>query len=798
MALSAGTHLGSYEILSPLGVGGMGEVYKARDRKLGREIAVKVLPDRLASDAEAMARFEREAMAVAAVSHPNILSIFDFGQEGGIFFAVTELLEGETLREKLTAGPLPARRAADYATQIAEGLAAAHARGVVHRDLKPENLFVTTDGYLKILDFGLAKRRSLDATEREQAAASEHPMAGNDRSSLSTVVGNLDLTEPGVILGTVGYMSPEQARGQSADVRSDIFSFGAVLYEMLSGERPFRRDSPAETLTAILRDEPPEMPEEARRDSPALERIARRCLEKDPEQRFQLARDLAFALEASAGISAPHAAATRAGVGTGERRRSVAVLFFKDLAGNPENAHLGLGLADSTITELALVKSLLVRPTAAILRYRDRPVAPEEAGRELGVDAVVDGSFQRSGSRLRVTVQLVSSSDGRSLWGSKIDTTLDDIFRMQDEVSRRIAEALEVELSPADERRLALAPRSSGKAYELYLKGRTLLFSERIEDANAAVEAFEKALEEDPRFALALAGLASAYARIGFTFDPEGDWLERAEAMSEKALSIEPRLPEGRYVKGLLAWTPRRGFDHAAAIREHMAAIAGRPNLTEAHERLSVVLVHVSMLEESVAHAKQALAINPDDTLAKIHLGFCRYQQGRYREGLEISLSAEREPSSWCNYQVALCQIRLGDLDGAAKNVDRGARRFPGDPAYYSLRGLLAACRGDAAAARQQVGLTIRNRRSFGHYHHAQYDIACVHAVLGDKESALGALAEAAHNGFPCYSFFELDPLLESLREEGRFITLMKELRTECDGYRNLYRELQSSTGSAG
>ena len=330
------------------------------------------------------------------------------------------------------------------------------------------------------------------------------------------------------------------------------------------------------------------------------------------------------------------------------------------------------------------------------------------------------------------------------------------------------------------------------------MKGRAHLLSESLEDANAAIEAFEKALEEDSRFTLALIGLAGVYSRIGFTFDPEGDWHERAEAMSEKALAIDPGLPEGRYLKGLLAWTPRRGFDHAAAIREYLAAIAGRPNLTEAHERLSVVLFHVSMLEESAHHAEQALAINPDGTLAKVHLGFVRYEQGRYREGLEIALAAEREPSSWTNYQIALGQIRLGDLEAAVRSVERGSRRFPGDPSWYSLRGLLAACRGDAAAARQQVELTVRNRRSFGHYHHAQYDVACVHAVLRDKELALDALTEAAHNGYPCHSFFELDPMLEPLREEGRFRALMKELRTECDGYRRLYRELQSSTGSAG
>src|SRR5262249_2461489 len=411
-------------------------------------------------------------------------------------------------------------------------------------------------------------------------------------------------------------------------------------------------ESPAETMTAILRDEPPELPVEVRLAAPALERLARRCLEKNPESRFQLARDLAYTLEAVAEAPPPRSVPLPAGAAEGTPgRRSVAVLFFKDLAADPENAHIGLGLADSTITELALVKSLLVRPTAAILRYRDRAVSPEEAGRELGVDAGVDGSFQRSGSRLRVTVQLVATADGRSLWGSKIDTSLDDIFRMQDEVSRKIALALEVELSPADERRLARSARPSGEAYEHYLKGRASLFLEAVEDVHSAMASFQKALDYDPNYALALIGLASAYTRMGFTFDPAGDWLDRAEAMSRKARALEHGLPEGHYLEGLLAWSPRRGFDHETAIRQYLAAIAGRPNLTEAHERLGVVLFHIAMLEESVSHAQQALAINPDDRNAKVHFGFVRLLQGDYREALEISLAAERETSLWCSYQ---------------------------------------------------------------------------------------------------------------------------------------------------
>jgi serine/threonine protein kinase/Tfp pilus assembly protein PilF len=777
MVLSAGTRLGSYEILSPLGAGGMGEVYRARDPRLAREVAVKVLPAALAADREALARFEREARAVAALSHPNILAIFDFGDEGGVSFAVMELLEGETLRQKLAGGPLSGRKAADYALQIAEGLAAAHARGIVHRDLKPENLFLTKEDFVKILDFGLARR---DAA-----------LPAREEANISTAIA---LTEPGMVMGTVGYMSPEQARGKPVDARSDIFSFGAVVFEMLSGERPFQRETAAETLTAILRDDPPDLPAAAREASPALDRIVRRCLEKDPEARFQLARDIAFTIEAVAGT---RTARPQSAAGPAETRRSVAVLFFKDLAGNPENAHLGLGLADATITELSLVKSLLVRPTAAILRYQDRGADPEALGRELGVDAVVNGTFQRSGSRLRVTVQLIATADGRSLWGSKIDTSLDDIFQMQDEVSRRIAQALEVELSPSDERRLARAARPDGRAYEMYLKGRFHLLRETMEDAKAAIECFEKVGEADPGFALGWAGLSAACVRMGFSFDPEGEWLVRAEAAYEKALAIDAALPEGRFLKGLLLWTPRRGFDHAGAIREFLGAIAGRPNLTDAHHSLGLVFLHLGMFEEADRHMAQALAIDPENVLGVTHEAWSRYLQGKYREGFEMAESANRKnPAAWGTYQVALCQIRLGDLEGAERMAESGAHRTDRDRyiLFDSVRGLIAALRGDAAAARDHVDRIVRNKKSFGHYHHAQYDIACIHALLGERDRALDWLTDAAHSGFPCHSFFERDRFLDSLRGE-RFDTLMGELKAETDGYRRLYRELQVSRG---
>jgi serine/threonine-protein kinase len=781
VTLAAGTRLGPYEIVAPLGAGGMGEVYRARDRRLERDVAIKVLPERLATDPHALARFEREAKSVAALSHPNLVAIHDVGDEGGVHYAVTELLEGSALREHLEVGAVTSQRAIEYALQIAHGLAAAHDKGVVHRDLKPENVFVTKSGHVKILDFGLAKEIG-----RDSESATKAPTAA-------------PATEPGTVLGTVGYMSPEQVRGLPADARSDIFSFGVVLYEMLTARRAFRADSAVETMNAILREEPADIATSGRSVPPGLERIVRRCLEKHPDHRFQNARDLGFAIEAVSGLTAPHHAAGGPAPGEAADKRSVAVLFFKDLARNPENAHLGIGLADATITELATVKSLLVRPTAAILRYQDSSVDPQQAGRELGVDAVVDGSFQRAGSRLRVTVQLVRTSDGRSLWGSKIDTSLDDIFEMQDHVSRKIAEALEVELTPSEERRLARSDRPVGEAYEFYLKGRAHLFHGTLADVNSAIEAFEQARDLDPRFALAWAGLSAAYLQMSLMFEPEGDWQARAEESCARVLSIDPQLPEGRYLRGGLLWSPRGGFDHAGAIRELLAALAGRPGLSEAYDRLAVVLDHISNFEESLRASEQALAINPQDGFAPVHLGLAYYHLGQYEKALAYSEAGARaSPSAWVYHQTAHCLLRLGRRDDATALVERTSRQFPNDVLFFPVRGVIAASVRDEARARQQIQLTIQNKKSFIHYHHAQYDIACIHALLGEKAEALDWLTDASHNGFPCHGFFEIDPLLESIRGEDRFRKLMGELREECTGYERLYEELRRSRSGSG
>ena len=775
MSLSPGTRLGSYEIGAPLGSGGMGEVYRAHDAKLGRDVAVKVLPQALSRDPDSLARFEREARAAAALSHPNVLGIHDFDTEGEVAYAVLELLEGRTFREWLASGPLAPRKIVDGMAQVARGLAAAHGRGIVHRDLKPENLFLTSDGTAKILDFGLARMRPTEFSGSALATAGA-------------------MTEPGTILGTVGYMAPEQVRGLPADARADIFSFGAILYEAIAGERAFHAGSAIETMTAILKDEPAEIREPRRSDAGALERIARRCLEKNPEERFQCARDLGYALEAYG--ASPSSRMTAAPSRAAGERRSVAVLPFKDLAADPANAHLGIGLADATITELALVRSLVVRPTSTILSYRDRPISAAEAGRELGVDAVVDASFQRSGSRLRVTVQLVGIDGGQPLWGGKIDTSLDDIFGMQDEVSRRIAEALQVELTPGDERRLARSLQPAAGAYELVLKGRVHLLLNTLPDLNSAIEAFEKAAAIDPGSALPLAGLADAYARLSFSFEPEGEWYERAVAMCDRALAIDPDLPEGRYLRGRLLWSPQRNFDFEGAIREIAAAIAARPSMHDAYGIAALILVHVASVDEAEAAFRQALAIDPSDSYLAMHFGLCHFVQGRWAEALEVADRAYRDSpqTSWVHYQRAHGQIRTGDRAGAARTIELAGRQFLREVLFYPVRAILAALQGQASEAERQIGLTEQNRRAFGHYHHAQYDVACALALLGDRDRAFEWLTAASRNGFPCHALFESDPLLAPLRSDPRFGALITDLKSECGRYASLWRSLRGGS----
>ncbi|MFY9550495.1 MAG: serine/threonine-protein kinase, partial [Thermoanaerobaculia bacterium] len=563
MTLSAGTRLGPYEILDQIGAGGMGVVYRARDTRLGREVAVKVLPESLSADSDRLRRFEQEARAASALNHPNIITVHDFGQQNGSPYVVSELLEGATLRERLTQGSPPARKAVDYGIQIAHGLAAAHEKGIVHRDLKPENVFVTQDGRVKILDFGLAKLTQ--------------PEAADGGTKAPTQAG----TEPGVVLGTVGYMSPEQVRGQAADPRSDIFSFGAVLYEMLTGERAFRGESAIETMNAILKEEPPEISASRPHLSPALDRVVRRCLEKSPAERFQSSRDLGFALAEAAGSSAQPASVFREGgrswrvLGTvaaslasvivlalvldlaGLRRRllgrggaaqpihSLAVLPLENLSRDPQQEYFADAMTEELIASVSQISALRVISRTSVMQYKAAKRPLPEIARALNVDAVVEGSVLRSGDSVRITAQLIDAKSDRHLWAKSYQRDLRDVLALQGEVARAIAREVEAKLTGAERARLERSHPIDPRAHEAYLQGRLFLEEGSEEGLKKAFDSFQKALQIEPNFAGAYSGLASYYAILPFhsQFSP-AQVFPQARAAAQRAVELDENLAE--------------------------------------------------------------------------------------------------------------------------------------------------------------------------------------------------------------------------------------------------------------
>jgi serine/threonine protein kinase/Tfp pilus assembly protein PilF len=521
--LDTGTRLGPYEIVSPLGAGGMGEVYRAHDPRLGREVALKVLPRPALQDATRLARFEQEARTIAGLSHPNLLAIFDVGT-GDVPYLVTELLGGETLRARLERGSLPQAEVLGYGLQITAGLAAAHARGVVHRDLKPDNIFLTDDGRVKILDFGLAITLADDTLENPDTT---------DTVAVRTL--------PGLILGTPGYLSPEQARAGRVDHRADIFACGAVLYEMLTGRRAFRGESPAETIALVLHRLPTDLPF-GPAVSPALAAAVRRCLAPDPGRRFATARELGQALEAiSYDGSRPGASVPVPG--------AVAVLPFVNLSSGVDDQYFSDGLAEDLVNALARLPGLRVASRTSSFRFRGRDLDVREVGRELGVDAVLEGSVRRSGTQLRLTVHLTAVESGYHIWSDRYDRELADVFEVQDDVVKAIVAAVAPALGTGGTVAKATV---NPLAYDLYLKGRHLWNQRSPSVVGAAIACFEGAIGLDDRYAAAYAGLADCYSILHvYGWMPPAQARPKALEAVTRALAIDPQLPAAHRARGM-------------------------------------------------------------------------------------------------------------------------------------------------------------------------------------------------------------------------------------------------------
>jgi serine/threonine protein kinase/tetratricopeptide (TPR) repeat protein len=656
MTLPAGTKLGLYEILAPIGAGGMGEVYRARDQKLDRDVAIKVLPESVASDPDTLARFEREAKAVAALSHPNILAIHDFGRHDSISYAVMELLEGETLRGKLDAGRISEKQAVDYALQIAKGLSAAHERGVVHRDLKPENLFVTKDGHLKILDFGLAKRI-------EQVPPGE-------KTSAPTASGH---TQPGTVMGTVGYMSPEQVRGLPVDHRSDIFSFGAILYELLSGKKAFSRHTVSDTMAAILRDEPPDLSESGRHISPALDHIVRHCLEKDRDNRFQSAKDIAFDLSEQSSptvTSGAQFAAPRTGrrktliaaaaivvlavAGVFLLRRShktvgeiggvkrVAVLPFENL-GSSEDDYFADGIADAVRGKLTSLPGVEVIARGSSTPYKKTTKTPKQIAQELEVGYLLTATvrWQKSGgtSRVQVSPELVEVKESgapASRWQQPFDAALTDVFQVQSDIASRVAQALGVALGAGEEKRLSEKPTKNLAAYDAFLKGEEASNSLGTADPptlRKALAFFEQAVALDPGFAQAWAQVSRVNSYLCVTGASTPELAERAKQAAEKAVALardrsEGYLALGDYERYVVVDSDRALAIYAQGQRRAPGNAALLTSIAGAESSLG-------RWEAAVDHFRQAERLDPRSVNNPTVLGLVLLSLRRYPEARE-------------------------------------------------------------------------------------------------------------------------------------------------------------------
>ena len=672
----------------------MGEVYRARDKKLDRDVAVKVLPQSVAADPDTLARFEREAKAVAALSHQNILSIFDFGNQDGIAYAVMELLEGETLRGKLDTGPIPQKQAVDYALQVAKGLSAAHEKGIVHRDLKPENLFVSKDGHLKILDFGLAKKTEVVGPEEQTSAptGSSH-------------------TEPGTVMGTAGYMSPEQVKGLPVDHRSDIFSFGVILYELLSGKKAFKRDTNAETMAAILMQEPPELTQSGRNISPALDHIVKHCLEKDRENRFQSAKDVAFALSEQSSSSVVSGASGASGAqfavaparksrvliavaavvvlavagvlvmrrphrGGGEAGgvKRVAVLPFENLGASEDN-YFADGIADEIRGKLTSLPGLQVIARGSSTPYRKTTKTPKQIAEELNVSYLLTATvrWEKAGntSRVHVSPELVDvtrSDAPTSKWQQPFDAAITDVFQVQSEIATKVAQALGAALGAGEEKRLSEKPTQNLAAYDAFLKGEEASKSLAVSDPPSlrkTIGFYEQAVALDPGFAQAWARLSGASSILYYNSTPTPALAGRARQAGEKAVALAPNRPEGYLALG--DYERDVSGDYTRALEQYEKGLRLAPGDASLLRGTAFAEEYLGRWDAAVEHFRQAERLDPRSVETLRQFGDALLRLRRYpeaRETLDRGLALAPANLSLTE-RKAITYLGAGDLAGA-------------------------------------------------------------------------------------------------------------------------------------
>ncbi|HUA97465.1 MAG TPA: protein kinase [Terracidiphilus sp.] len=802
--LSPGVKLGRYQITSFIGSGGMGQVYLARDTQLSRNVAVKILSPGLTLDERGLRRLEKEARAASALNHPNILTIYEFGGADALHYIASEYVEGHTLRRKLDEGPLPLHAAIDIAIQVARALGAAHASGIVHRDIKPENIVIRTDNLVKVVDFGIAK------LSESHSRQSIYPPG---------LALSLSASRAGMVVGSARYMSPEQARGLPVDPRSDIFSLGIVLYEMLCGRCPFDGETVSDVISEILKGTPQSLAAIVPNAPVELQQIVAKAMAKDLEARYQNVRemlagleDFASHLQFEARFPAPRPAppvaapakpprasmprgarlalalvvvflAVAAGVfailhggqaasPTQAHPRTLAILPFHNLRQDASLNYLGFSLADAIITELSSVKGLIVRPSASIYAYRDRTVDPQEVGRELHVDTLLTGGFLKDGDDFHITAQLIDLEADRILWRDTIDVKFNNLLTVQDRVSRDIVKGLELDLSPdLAQNANAMAPQ----AYQDYLRG-VDFFS--TNDFSQSIAMLQKSAALDPNYAPTWAQLGKAYAAVATLQLGGRQQYDRARTAYEKAIALDPNLVQPRiYMANML--TDTGSVEQAVPLLR--SALQTAPNDAEAHWELGYAYRFAGMLQQSVDECQRARQLDPQVKLSTSEINAYLYL-GEYARFLDSLPSLD----------VAYVLFYRGFGEYYLHNAQQAARDF--DRAYTLNPDLIQAKIGevlsDSIHGRRDAGLTLLHAtqdamedRGVGDAE-SMYKIAQAYAVLGDRHDALHALSHTVEGGFFCSSCFATDPLLAGIRADPEFQRLSNDARSRHDEFK--------------
>jgi serine/threonine protein kinase/tetratricopeptide (TPR) repeat protein len=745
-----GKTLGHYQILEKLGQGGMGVVYKTRDTHLERLVALKLLPPEKVADVERKRRFAREAKCASALNHPNIVTIYDIDSDAGVDFIAMEYVEGRTLTQLIPPGGMRTDQALKYAAQVAGALAAAHSAGIIHRDLKPANVMVTDDGLVKVLDFGLAKLSEPPPGELENTATAQ------------------DLTAGDAVVGTAPYMSPEQIERRELDNRSDIFSFGALFYEMLTGRKAFQRESGTATLVAILREEPRPLSEIARDVPSEVERIIGRCLQKNPQDRIHLTLDLKLTLEdLGRSLSSP---------GRRTSFASIAVLPFINMSRDEENEFLSDGITEDIISALMGVEGLRVAARSSVFQFKGKAPVVREVGQRLNVDAVLEGSVRRAGERLRVTAEPVKTADGFQLWSERYDRVMRDIFDIQDEISQAIVDKLKVRL--VGEKGAPLVKRYSvdPEAYNLYLKGRHHWNKRTVAGYRKSVEHFQEATAKDPEFALPYVGLADAYLANAWwgSLNP-CIAIPKVERLLEQALEINPALAEAHaslgYLSGALLW------DWSKAESAFARSITLNPNYAPAHLwNAAFSLTPRGRLEDSAREAERSIELEP---LVPInYAGSMLVMLWRRQYDLALAMArklVELEPdfgAGLCWMAEVLCEE--GCYEEAVATIKRACpTQAPGGFWGPGLLGYCYARWGRQEEARRVLAdLETLRERSYAQ----AIALAAVHAGLGQKDRALDWLDQAFEEHCGGLAWARYDPVWDNLREEPRFQALLRKI----------------------